>query len=103
MGIKVAYSSAAGYIREAIMRAASGKLNQTTQRERARATGEMYGLVKALDILLRSPEGKDSEVGYPDYHGTDESKVLTEIERYVGGRDRMIDLGFYKAEEAVAA
>jgi|tagenome__1003787_1003787.scaffolds.fasta_scaffold20953080_3 hypothetical protein len=102
MSIKVTYSSAAGYIREALMRATSSKLNQTTQRERARASGEMTGLTKALTILLNSPEGKDSEAGYPDYHGVDESRVLTEIERYLGGRDEMVKLGFYADEKVTA-
>ena len=102
MGIKVTYSSAAGYIREAAMRAASRKLNQTTQRERARMSGEMHAYVSSLNILLRSPEGKDSEIGYPDYHGVDESRVLAEIERFVGGRGRMIELGFYAKEEVAA-
>jgi hypothetical protein len=102
MPIKVTYSSAAGYIREAAMRAAYSKLNQPTQRERARASGAMHAYISALDILLRSPEGQDSEVGYPDYHGVDENRVLTEIERFVGGRHRMVELGFYADEKVTA-
>jgi hypothetical protein len=93
-GIKVTYSSAAPYIREALMRAASRKLSQRTQREQARASGEMQGLVSALKILLASNDGKDSEVGYPDYHGVNEGRVLAEIERFVGGAHEMIELGF---------
>jgi hypothetical protein len=96
-GLTVAYSSAAPYIREALMRAASIKLAAKTQRDRARNVGEMQGLVSALKILLRSPEGKDSEVGYPDYHGVNEGLVLTEIERFVGGEGEMIELGFRAA------
>lgn len=102
MGIQVEYSHAAPYIREALMRAADGKLSQTTQRERARKDGEMLGLTKALNIMMRSNDTKDSEVGYPDYHGVNESKVLAEIERYVGGRHEMVKLGFYPSEEVAA-
>jgi hypothetical protein len=93
-GLTVTYSSAAPYIREALMRAVSVKLAAKTQRDRARHVGEMQGLVSALKILLRSPEGKDSEVGYPDYHGANEGRVLAEIERFVGGAHEMIELGF---------
>jgi len=101
--IKVTYSSAAGYIRERAMQAAYSKLNQTTQRERARKTGEMHAYVTALEILLASPEGKGSEPGYPDWHGgSSESRVLDEIERFVGGRERMVELGFYPAEVVAA-
>ena len=100
--IKVTYSSAAGYIRERAMQAAYSKLNQHTQRERARKSGELHAYITALEILLHSPEGQDSEAGYPDYHGTGETAVLIEIERFVGGRDRMIELGFYAKEEVMA-
>ena len=99
---KVTYSSAAGYIREQVMLATSSKLNASTQKDRKYYVGMMHGYVSALNILLRSPEGKDSEVGFPDYHGTDKSRVLAEVERFVGGPDRMIELGFYPAKEVAA-
>ena len=68
------------------MRATYNKLNQRTQRERARCSGEMHAYISALKILLSSPEGKDSEVGYPEFHSGSETAVLIEIERFVGGR-----------------
>ena len=55
---KITYSSAAGFIRERAMQAAYSKLNQGTQRERARKAGEMHAYVSALEILLRSPEAR---------------------------------------------
>ncbi len=96
MGLTVTYSSAAPYIREAIIRATYSKINESTQRERARKEGTMYGLVSALKILLASPEGENSEVGYPEWHGTGETAILTELERYLGGAHEMQALGFIK-------
>jgi len=85
------------------MQAAYSKLNQGTQRERARKSGEMHAYISALEILLRSPEGKGSEPGYPEWHGgSSEAKILEEIQRFVGSRDRMVELGFYPAEEVAA-
>lgn len=97
MAITTTYSHAAPYIREAIMRATYSKLNQTTQRERARMEGKMFGLVSALKILLASPEGENSEIGYPEWHGTGETAILTELTRYVGGEHEMVALGFKAA------
>jgi hypothetical protein len=79
------------------MRTTYTKLNAKTLRDKAKYTGGMHAFVSALKILLRSPEGKDSPIGYPDYHGINESKVLAEIERFVGGEDEMIALGFKEA------
>jgi hypothetical protein len=104
MPIKVTYSSATGYIRERAMQAAYSKLNQSTQRERARKSGEMQAYITALEIVLKSPEGQDSEPGYPEWHGgSSERRVLDEIERFVGGPERMVELGFFQPEEEVAA
>ena len=88
------YSHAAPYIREQILNATSLKLTASTQRDKRSYSFEAHGLIKALDILLRSPEGEDSPAGYPEYHGFNEAAVLAEIERYVGGEDRMLELGF---------
>lgn len=96
-GLTTTYSSAAPYIREALMRTTSTKLSAKTQRDRIKYAGGMHAFVSALKILLHSPEGKDSPIGYPDYHGSNESKVLAEIERFVGGEGEMIALGFKEA------
>jgi hypothetical protein len=92
--ITTTYSSAAPYIRESIMRAASGRINAKTQKRRREYTGELFGLVHALKILLRSPEGVDSPAGYPEFYGGNEQLVLADIERFVGGPKQMLELGF---------
>lgn len=90
------YSHAAPYIRLRVLNAASLKLSAKTQRNQRQYSGQMFGLINALDILLNSPEGKDSPVGYADYNEYNKKAVLAEVERYVGGEDRMRELGFTK-------
>ena len=90
------YSHAAPYIRLQILNAVNTKMNAKTQRKQREYTGQMFGLTMALDILMHSPEGEDSPAGYPDYHGGNEKATLKEIERFLGGPERMFELGFYE-------
>ena len=92
--LSTTYSHAAPYIRLQVLNAARQKLNAKTIRKQRECSGQMFGMIQSLDILLSSPEGKDSPIGYPDYHGGNEKAVLAEVERYVGGEHRMRDLGF---------
>ena len=93
--LTVTYSSAAPYIREALLNAAGLKLHARTQRDRKEYVGEMMGLVRALKILLASPEGQESPVGFPEFHGA--HGAYEEVERFVGGEHEMIALGFKEA------
>lgn len=97
-GLTTTYSHAAPYIRDAILSAAQSKLTATTQRSQREYLGQMFGLTRALDILLNSPEGKDSPEGQPTYRGIDPSGVWAEVERFLGGADRMAVYGFVKEE-----
>lgn len=86
------YSHAAPYIREAILNTMSLKLSANTKRDQYAYGFQLHGLIQALEILLASPEGKNSPTGQPDFWG--HRGAYAEAERYVGGRERMLKLGF---------
>ena len=88
------YSHAAPFIRQAILQSADLKLAARTQLKQREYSGQMFGLVRALEILLNAPEGASSPAGYPEFNGT--PAALKEVERFLGGRHRLIDFGFIK-------
>ena len=100
MPIKVTYSSAAWLHPRGADASDHSKLNQGTQRERARKSGEMHAYISALKILmsLTRRQGQRGSVSGIAWRSS-KSKVLAEIERFVGSRHEMIELGFYAKEE----
>jgi hypothetical protein len=93
-GMTAVYSHAAPYIREQILNATSRRLSATTQKSKREHTGEMTGLIKALKILLASPEGTDSPIGFPKFTAGNFTTTFAEVERFVGGTHEMVALGF---------
>ena len=90
--VTTTYSHAAPYIRHSILNTASLKLGAQRERDKSRLSGEMFGYIAALKILLASPEGADSPVGYPEFRGRPEA--VAEVTRFVGGEHEMQVLGF---------
>jgi hypothetical protein len=98
-GMTAHYEHAAPFIREQILNAGSRKLHATTQKARREHVGEMTGLIKALKILLSSPEGEDSPIGFPKFTAGNFGETFAEIERFVGGAQEMVALGFTPAAD----
>jgi hypothetical protein len=84
MTISVTYSHAAPYIRHLAAHAMSRALHSNTQKAQARGKAEADGLMLALAVLLRSPEGANEpgEVAEADTIPVDALKAL--FERYSG-------------------
>jgi hypothetical protein len=91
------YSHAAPYIREQILNTAGLKLSAKLKRDQARWSGQLHGLIQALEIMLRSDDTKDSPVGNPEFRG--DKRAYAEVERYVGGPKEMAKLGFVSTED----
>lgn len=89
--IDVHYSHAAPYIRNRAAYAADSMANATTLRKKAEHRGQLFGLVSALEILMSSPEGKDSEAGIADVD-TLPFGAVTKLREFLGGAHRADEL-----------
>jgi hypothetical protein len=80
--IKVTYSHAAPYIRQAAAYAASRAIGSETKRDANRAWSEVDGLVAALSILLKSPEGKNQPGEIADEDRIPPAAVVALMQRW---------------------